>query len=640
MREEDAGLHPADQEGSARLAHEAPDVHAPEREPREAEREPARDLGRQVVPVGAAVPAPVERVALTPGPGRAGPEDRLPGGPLRHLRHGPVVEEGIEVVHAVAGRAVVVDAVERRLLAEIRLDHARAEVEEAPQVRLVDPHRSGVREVDAAHAAPEARRVAEADVVEITVRGLDEAVHREQLVEEGGALRNVRELPEAHLGAQLGHLLHEGARVGEALRIELQVAAPVVAEPVGVEVQHVGGNRVLAVLPDHLERLFSGAVGDPALPEAEAPARRHGAPAGEVGVAGEDLLRASYEEVVVEEVVLHGHLKVRGSAASHPAGDAGRVVQEDAPAAGRPEERDVLVAARRRGPHGLDHVEVHGLTDLVERQELLSEAEDALPGAQGEALDGQRAVVARATDPGVVGVPGVEVVLLGTTDLRKAMSPRVVDPQPERGERHVQLRAGGAQRNPPVALLDLHASEWRRRADAHGRRVLGHRIALGVTDAEDVLGHRVDAEASGSAHPRQEVLDLVSRGVPVRAPPTLRGGPEHQRRGFPMQELAGVHEGTIHVAALEQTGVEVIHDGMGTHERTPRALGFGGCELPSARARIAQLQQAADHGLYRTEDGWLLCEAHCPLWIGPPVSTSRVGSPSARPQSVRSPSRA
>ena len=54
-----AGLHPAHEERVARLAEEAADVHAPEREAREPEREAAPDLGPEVVPVRGAVAAPV-----------------------------------------------------------------------------------------------------------------------------------------------------------------------------------------------------------------------------------------------------------------------------------------------------------------------------------------------------------------------------------------------------------------------------------------------------------------------------------------------------------------------------------------------------------------------------------------------------
>jgi hypothetical protein len=101
--------------------------------------------------------------------------------------------------------------------------------------------------------------------------------------------------------------------------------------------------------------------------------------AGERRVAVEDRPGVADEHVLVEVVVLDRDLDVCRVAAADPGGGARRGVPEQAVAAGRPEERDVLVGPWRGGAHRLDHVEVDRLSDLVQPPRLLTEAVHGLP---------------------------------------------------------------------------------------------------------------------------------------------------------------------------------------------------------------------------------------------------------------------
>jgi hypothetical protein len=169
----------------------------------------------------------------------------------------PVVEQRVEVVGEVTGSAVVVHAIGGGLFAEVGLDGGGAELVEVPEMALVDGDALGVGEVDAPDAPGEARRVAQPDVVEATVGVADEPADGVELVEERRPLRDVGELPQRHLDAELAHLGQERGGVREPLGVELEVAAPVLGVPVGVEVEDVDREALVAVPADHVER-FGG----------------------------------------------------------------------------------------------------------------------------------------------------------------------------------------------------------------------------------------------------------------------------------------------------------------------------------------------------------------------------------------------
>ncbi len=289
-------------------------------------------------------------VPLRAGEGRSGPDDPLAGAGVGGLGDGSVVEQRVPVVHPVTGGAVVVDAVDGCLLTEVDLDGPGTEVEQRAEPPLVHLDGGRVGEVDAPDpSALPAGRVAEPDVVEAAVLAAYEAVDRRQLVEQRRALGDVGQLPQRHLHPDRRHGVEVAGGVGEPVGVELEVAEPVPAEPVGVEVQHVEG-QVLGPHPlGDLERLGGRRVGDLRLPEPERPVRRHVRPTGQVGVGPEHLADVADEHEGVERVVVHRHLELGRGATADPGGEAGVVVGEHAPPRGGDPERHVLVGPRGDG---------------------------------------------------------------------------------------------------------------------------------------------------------------------------------------------------------------------------------------------------------------------------------------------------
>ena len=110
VRREHAERQPAAVEILVRLAHEAADVVAPEREAAKAERQPAAQRGGHADVGVLGVAAPVERIALAAGPRAARPDDVFAGDLAGDVRDGFVVAQRIEVVLVEAGAAGGVDA--------------------------------------------------------------------------------------------------------------------------------------------------------------------------------------------------------------------------------------------------------------------------------------------------------------------------------------------------------------------------------------------------------------------------------------------------------------------------------------------------------------------------------------------------
>ncbi len=98
VRGEHAQREPAAVEVARRAVDEAAHVVAPVGEAREAEREPAAQLGRHRRVGVLRVAAPVQRVALAPGPRAARPDDVLARRLARDVGDGLVVAQRIEVV--------------------------------------------------------------------------------------------------------------------------------------------------------------------------------------------------------------------------------------------------------------------------------------------------------------------------------------------------------------------------------------------------------------------------------------------------------------------------------------------------------------------------------------------------------------
>ena len=293
--------------------------------------------------------------------------------------------------------------------------------------------------------------------------------------------------------------------------------------------------------------------------------------AGEVGVLGEDLLHVADDHVVVEEVVLHRDLDVHRGEAPHPAGDATRVVEKDSVAAGAHEEGDVLVAAWCRRSQGLEHVEIDGLPDLVELDELLAQPVDGFLGPQGEALDGDRCVVqGTPADSGVVGVPGVEVVLLRSADGADFAAFGGGDAQGKGLEADFGAQLRRRVDDPVVLLPHLARRGTCRLSHQHRGGVLRNLVALGVAHPQDRVADQIDSEAS-----RDQCSRLGARGefglVASRREFRLsrrdrRSGAEQEAGLGGVDDRGRLDEAADHLPGFEKARIQLIEDGRSGHD--------------------------------------------------------------------------
>jgi hypothetical protein len=213
--------------------------------------------------------------------------------------------------------AVRVRRVDRRALAEVGLDGAHAHLEQRQQLLGVPARGVRVREVEDGGRAEEAVEVPRLAVGS----GGEPAVLLAQRVE-GAAHADVRDLPQAEPEAVLAQAGDHPGRVGEALRRELEVVDPLGGEPVGVDVDDVAGDALLAQPPGDLLHLALLAVGHPAHPQPEAPRRRDGRDAGQRRVAGQHVAQVRPgDQEGVQEGVLHVHAVVDGGQVADVVGD-------------------------------------------------------------------------------------------------------------------------------------------------------------------------------------------------------------------------------------------------------------------------------------------------------------------------------
>ena len=346
---------------------------APETEAAQAQRQAAAQGRRHTDIGGGSIAAPVQRVALAAGPRAACPDDVLAADLAGYAGHGLVVAQRVQVVLVETGAPVGVHAVERRGFPEIGLDRAHAHLEQAAEVPLVPFHGRGIREVQ--------HRIFEGQVALAVL-------YVETLLDDLGeqpVLRNeIGQLPERDVDALLFQVGDHLGRVLEAGGGELVVAAPVVLEPAGVDVDHVGGEALRAQPGSHAPHLVLREVGDTAHPQAEAPQRRHGGLSGEVGVLVEDLLRLAEEDEQVQLVV--AQLQRGGALVGRAEVEGGRSgsVDEHAIAAVAQEERDGFVHARALGALRVIDVEHDLLPALVQLGKRLAAAEELLSRRERE----------------------------------------------------------------------------------------------------------------------------------------------------------------------------------------------------------------------------------------------------------------
>ena len=145
---------------------------------------------------------------------------------------------------------VGIDAVGRRGFAEVRLDAGDAHLEQRAQSILEPVHRGRVRVVD----DPDVRSVAAGQHERATATTADQHIGVARFGEGWRVDADVGPLPEGHREAQVTQLRDHRGGIGEA-RSEAPVADPVVLEPAGVDMHHVGRDVAFARLSRHLEHL-------------------------------------------------------------------------------------------------------------------------------------------------------------------------------------------------------------------------------------------------------------------------------------------------------------------------------------------------------------------------------------------------
>ena len=461
---------------------------------------------------------------------------------------------------------------------------------------LVDLDRGRVGEVDAADpAALPVRRVAEPDVVQAAVLAAHESVDRCQLVEQRRALGDVRQLPQRHLHA---HRVHGGEVAGgvrETVGGELEVAVPVAAEPVGVEVQHVEG-QVLGPHPlGHLQGLGGRRVRDLRLPEPERPVRRDVRPTGQLGVGPEHLANVTDEHERVEPVVVHGHLQLRCRAAADPRGEPGVVVREHSPPCGGDPERHVLVGPRGDRAQCLGHVHVDRLADLVESAELLTEAVDALVLPDREHLGGQPvALDGCAADAGGERIPRAHQVRLPAADRADHAPVRASHPQGRPTDlghldldRRLAAGDGHSGPGPLASSIVRHAHV----GDQHRGVTCGNVGAEGEPVAERARSDRLDA------HGERARFDPVPRQGHALG----QSGDGGVRRGSDVEDHEPVADLTDRRGGQSQTvDLEVFEVpgrwsvGMGVHAGGPVSRGGDHVGAGSRLAAVVPLRSPPD----------------------------------------------
>ena len=233
-----------------------------------------------------------------------------------------------------------------------------------------------------------------------------------ELVEQRVAHREVGVLPQVRAEAELGEPADERGRVGVALRVPREVEARTPLVPrTSVEQQHLGRMTTLAKLLDDLERVLGGLVVGARHPHAVAPDRREARAAGEVGVAGDRVLRTvvrADEQVELGVLEVDEQRAVRPVRVAHAMRDGRRRVQEPPPARRAPRERGVLVGELGAEVRRVLVPAADALATPVEPGPLLTEAVHALSGRQ---LEGEEPAAVLASDRGEAQVTVDRAVL-------------------------------------------------------------------------------------------------------------------------------------------------------------------------------------------------------------------------------------
>ena len=330
---------------------------------------------------------------------------------------GLVVQLRVVVVHQLGFGAVIVDhVVNRDAFAEVGLEAVHALVHQVPELVLVPAGGLRVGEVHNAHAG-----LPLVPLPDLTVPALDQVALGGGFGEQRRLLADVRVDPHAHLQAAVVQLLEQTFRIGELIRIPLEVAPFEFLHPTAVEVEHgqrdVAFGHAVHELHDGLLVVVGGEGG--AQPQAVAPVRNQRRFAGQVGVGVEDVLQVfAADHRVGHFLAGYGELYAGDLLGTDLEADAARVVHEQTVLLVGQIERDVLVRLFGAGAAVLVP-DIDGLAVLDEVGEAFAQTVDLLADAEVELFgDVQAALVVgdeRLGTPSGVG-DDAAVIRVGEVD--------------------------------------------------------------------------------------------------------------------------------------------------------------------------------------------------------------------------------
>ena len=347
----------------------------------------------------------------------------------------------------------------------------------------------------------------------------------------------VRVHPQADPEALLGQGAQHRGRVGERLGVPAQVRPGAGHLPVAVQVQHVAGDAPLPDPAGPLQHLLLTvgveAGGDPG---AEGPPGRQVRAAGEQVQPVQHLRRSRPgQHVVVEQVVGDQDLhRAVGGLADVELHRQSAVDQQAVAAVGQV-ERDVLVGPVGLAAEGVEVPHQGPLAALVQRGELLAEADEPFVAGGEEALvPGDADPVGRGA-PERQGTPPAADVARARILLDEHGAVGTQEPDPPRVEGDLgDDRAGGHPYLPVVDGDRGRVGLWVHQRHGAGGAAAGLRV-LGQPYPDHSLAGRVDAYHRGRA--------VGQRGLERRAVRVGAGdlGPAHHGRAA----LAGGPHGQV-----------------------------------------------------------------------------------------------
>ena len=502
---EEAELAPAfvDVRGGGLL--EAADVVAPETEAAASQGQTAPQGLRHGGVARGAVAAPVGGELLAAYRGRPGKEHRFPLATLafQQLKHRPVIQEGVAVVHGVGiGAIEPANAPHGNALAEVRFEAVHAHVQQCFQLGSVPGRRLGVGKVHQGHPRLPQVRLPDVPVF---------LFHQEALVlaflEQMGHLTDVGIDPHADLKALLMIAPEHPGGVREGVRVPDKVAPAVGPHPIAVEVEHPQGDIPVRHALNEGGGGFLVVIGGKGggQPQSEGPGGGQSGHAGEPAVfAHRALGAASGDDVIAQGLSGNGELDVFYLLAGDLEFQVAKGVHQHAVALAGDVEGDIFIGLLAGGtpvlvPDG------HGLPVFHEGGKPLAQTVDALADVDGQLLHHEALPGVPVQHPGLVAVAGGGQTGRSIIVVNIPAGGRFADPGLQRSAAVDQMG---------IRLGDLHLGLLGRHLRT--RRELSAPGKMGDLRVDDVFlgrgkGHRQDAQVQAVSPVSDVVLDGIDR---------------------------------------------------------------------------------------------------------------------------------